>query len=388
MKSLRIGLLTYHFSDNFGALLQAYGLRAWLAWQGHRVEFIPYHPKHVEEGGDFIRPWDPRLAKVNAKIAYLKLSTLQRRFFGNWQQAAAFDAFRRDELGITGAPLGTKEEVEAYLAGQAEPFDLVSVGSDQVWAASRQYGLDPVYFADLALPPATRRISYAPSFGRATVDADLRERLKRLLGGLDGISARERSGAEIVRSLTGRDVACVPDPTLLFGDFGPAVATAEETPSGHVFCYALRSGNGIRDVAQWVGQALGAEVLSPYNVHRRWPEIGRTVYPSPKGWVAMVDRASFVITNSFHGTVFSILQRRPFLVVGLSSTRTSLNERALNLLNEVGLSHRFVASSDLDAARARFSEPIDWDAVAPRLAALQEAGRSYLARELELCAER
>ena len=388
MSGLRIGILTYHFSDNFGALMQAYGLKTWLGGLGHHVEFINYHPSHVEDGGDFCRLLDLGQAKANAKIAYLKLSALQRRMFGNRAQAAAFEAFRQDELNVAGPRLETRDKVEAYLAKLLPPYDLIVVGSDQIWAASTQRGLDPVYYADFAVPAQTRRVSYAPSFGRATVDAVHHDATRKLLAGLDGISVRERSGVQIVKALTGQDVACVPDPTLLLGDFSSAIQTAEATPSGHVFCYALRSGAGIRDIAQLVAGKLKTELLSPYNVHRRWLEIGRTVYPSPKGWVAMLDRAAFVVTNSFHGTVFSILQRRPFLVVGLPGTRTSLNERALNLLDEVGLRHRFIANGDMATAQARLAEPIDWEAVVPRLAVLQKSGRDYLSSELARSGQR
>lgn len=386
MALLRIGILTYHFSDNFGALMQAYGLKNWLANQGHAVDFINYHPRHVEDGGEFQRLLDPRQAKVNSKIAYLKLSSLQRRLFGNRAQSAAFDVFRHQTLSVAGPRLETKQDVERFLATQRPAYDLIVLGSDQIWAASMQRGLDPVYYGDFAVPAGTRRISYAPSFGRATVDEVHHAAMRCYLGALDGISVRERSGAAIVKSLIGRDVACVPDPTLLLGDFSPAIDSAEVTPRGHVFCYALRSGKGIRNVAELVGKTLGAEVLSPYNVHRRWPEIGRTVYPSPKGWIAMIDRSAFVVTNSFHGTVFSLLQRRPFLVVGLAGNRTSLNERSLNLLDEVGLRHRFVENGDLATAQARIAEPVDWDAVTPRLAALQTAGRGYLSEQLAVSA--
>lgn len=380
---MRIGILTYHFSDNFGALLQAYGLKTWLERQGHRVEFVNYHPAHVEDGGDFARLWDPRRAKANAKILYLKLSNLRRRMFGDRRQAEAFEAFRATELGVRGERMYDRAAVEAFLAGAAEPYDVVVLGSDQIWSPSQQYGFDPVYFADFAVPAGTRRISYAPSFGRSSLDPRDETEVARLLGGLDGLSVREQSGAALARRLSGRKVACVPDPTILLGDFADAIATAEPTPTGHVFCYALRSGKGIREVAELVGGTLGADVLSPYNVHRRWPEIGRTVYPSPKGWIALVDRSAFVVTNSFHGTVFALLRRRPFLVVGLPGARTSLNERALNLLDEVGLRGRFVENGDLAKARALLAEPIDWDAATSRLAALQAAGRAYLAEQLD-----
>lgn len=381
MRTLKIGILTFHFSENFGALLQAYGLRTWLSNLGHEVEFINYHPSHVEHGGDFDRLWDPRRLKANTKIAYLRFSTLQQRLFGDRRQAVAFEAFRRNELGIDGPQLPTREAVELHLSAMRRPYDIIVVGSDQIWSASDQHGLDPVYFADFAVPAGTRRISYAPSFGRAHVDGGNRTELTRMLSALDGISCRERSGGAIVHELTGREVACVPDPTLLLGDFNPLISGASG-PSGHVFCYALRSGKGIREVAAMVGARTGGEVLSPYNVHRRWPEIGQTVYPSPDEWVALVAQAGYVVTNSFHGTVFSILLRRPFLVAGLTGARAGLNERTLNLLDELGLRERFIADGDLVAAERMFAESIDWDAASARLATLQAQGRGYLDTEI------
>ncbi|MCB5425824.1 polysaccharide pyruvyl transferase family protein [Altererythrobacter sp. CC-YST694] len=378
---LRIGILTFHFSENFGALLQAYGLRSWLAGLGHTVEFINYHPSHVEAGGSFSRLLDPRALKANAKIAYLKLTSLRERLFGNKGQAEAFADFRRGELGLTGAPLRDLAEVEAHLAAMPVPYDLIVLGSDQVWSASEQHGLDRVYFADFAVPEGTRRISYAPSFGKATVAPEYRDELRRMLAGLDGISCREASGAAIVRELTGREIACVPDPTLLLGDFA-ALSRQADGPQGHVFCYALRSAGGIREVTDWVGKELGAPILSPYNAHRRWKEIGQTVYPSPAEWVALVDRAAYVVTNSFHGTVFSILLQKPFLVAGLPGKRAALNERALNLLGELGLQDRFIENGDLAMAQRRFAEPIEWEEVNERLRRLQLDGRDYLDREL------
>lgn len=387
MRELRIGILTFHFSDNFGALLQAYGLRQWLNSLGHSVAFINYHPSHVEGGGAFRRLWDPRAFKANAKIAYLKASGLRQRLFGDKLQAERFATFRRDLLDLSGPALTTREAVEDHLATTAISYDLIVLGSDQIWATSDQHGLDPVYFADFAVPTGTRRISYAPSFGRATVDPENRGELRRMLSALDGISCRERSGASIAHALLGRDVACVPDPTILLGDFA-ALIDGTSGPAGHVFCYALRSGKGIRDVATWAGDELGAKVLSPFNVHRRWPEIGETVHPSPSEWVGMIARAGFVVTNSFHGTVFSILLRRPFLVVGLPGARAGLNERALNLLDAVGLSHRFVENGDMATVRKRFAEPIDWDEAMVRLEMLQSLGRGYLDCELKNSAAR
>jgi hypothetical protein len=377
MAQLKIGILTFHFSDNYGALLQAYALAKWLAEQGHDVEFIDYHPRHVEEGGDFQRLWDPKRLRPNLKIAYLRLSRAQQMLFGNKAMAAKFDAFRHNILRVADKKLRSHAEVEAHLRAMQRPYDLIVLGSDQIWAASQQYGLDPVYFADFDVPAGTRRIGYAPSFGRASVDPSDTAALRRMLLGLDGVSVREQSGAALAAELIGKPVPSVPDPTILLSDFSALAATPTQF-TGHVFCYALRSGQGIREVAEGIAGAANAQILSPYNPHRRWREIGRTVYPSPLEWVSLLHHASFVVTNSFHGTALSILLQRPFVVVSLPDSRRGMNERALNLLKSVGLRHRFVECGDLDAAGHLFEESIDWSATQARVDALSESGRAYL----------
>lgn len=382
----RIGILTFHFSENHGALLQAYGLKGWLSAQGHEVEFINYHPEHVEAGGRFRRPFDPRMLKANAKVAYLKLTGLQRSLLGNREEARRFEAFRDTMLRLSGPPLRTRGDVAFHLATMERPYDAIVMGSDQIWASSQQAGLDPVYFGDFAAPAGTRLIAYAPSFGRATVAEEDRAELTRMLGGIDSLSARERSGVAIIRELTGREAPNVPDPTILLGDFR-ALAVPSEGAGDHVFCYALRSGQGIREVAELAAVHTGGAILSPANPHRRWREIGRTVHPTPAEWVGLAERAAFIVTNSFHGTVFSILLRRPFLTVGLTGSRQGLNERSLNLLRELGLEDRFVPDGDLAVARRRMAEPIDWDAATARLAMLQAAGRDYLAGALGFAAD-
>lgn len=382
MASKRIGILTYHFSENFGALMQAYGLRQWLVEQGHRAEFVNYHPRYVEEGGDFERLLSPSAFRRNLKVAYLRLSTLQRRLFGSRLQAEQFENFRRDVLDVTGPRLFTQADVEAFFATQTERFDMLVCGSDQIWNPSSQKGLDPVYFLAMRDAAKARRVSYAPSFGKGSLDPAFDDEVRRFVLGIDGLSVREESGVEIVERITGRKAECVPDPTILLGDFSGLLNRAEPVGAGHVFCYALRTGDGIREVATKVSETIRAPIVSPYNVHRRWREIGKTVYPSPAGWVAMIDRASFVVTNSFHGTVLSILLKKPFLTVGLPGAKGGLNERVRNLLGQVDMMDRFVQAGDIEMTRRRLGENIDWEAISIRLGEMQRVGRSYLAKQL------
>ncbi|WP_172331814.1 polysaccharide pyruvyl transferase family protein [Mangrovicoccus sp. HB161399] len=384
----RIGIFTYHFSDNFGALMQAYGLRRWLMDQGCEAEFVNYHPEHVEAGGSLADLLKSGSLKSKAKIVYLKLSALQRKLFGNRDQIEMFHRFQSGTLGVSGPVLRTAEEVDAFLASPGGRFDMLICGSDQIWAPSQQYGIDPVYYLDFpGGAQGARRISYAPSFGRATLDPAYETEVAGYLAGFDGLSAREKSGVEIVETLAQRPTAWVPDPTILLGDYSGLAAAAANVGEGHVFCYALRTGQGIREVAAMAGEKTGGKVLSPYNIHRRWPEIGETVYPSPEQWIAHVAKASFVVSNSFHGTVFSILFRKPFLTVGLPGSRAALNERSKNLLSSLGLLDRFVMGDDTETVRRRLGEPVDWETAEPKLAALQASGRGYLRSELQALKE-
>ncbi|WP_165225717.1 polysaccharide pyruvyl transferase family protein [Affinirhizobium pseudoryzae] len=382
MTAKRIGILTYHFSENFGALMQAYGLRQWLLDQGHQAEFVNYHPRYVEEGGDFENVLSPAAFRRNLKVAYLRLSTLQRKLFGSRLQAEHFEAFRRDVLGVSGPRLENEAEVEAFLASPEGRFDVLVCGSDQIWNPSPQKGLDSVYFLAMKDAAKARHVAYAPSFGKGSLDPSFDGDVRRFLSGMHGLSVREESGVEIVRRITGRHTVCVPDPTILLGDFSKLLSRAEPVGQGHVFCYALRTGEGIREVTTQVSESLGAEIVSPYNVHRRWREIGKTVYPSPAGWAALVEKSAFVVTNSFHGTVLSVLLKRPFLTVGLPGAKGGLNERVRNLLGQLDLMDRFVQAGDLETTRRRLGEEIDWEAVHVRLLGMQATGRDYLSAQL------
>lgn len=375
---MKIGILTYHFSDNFGALLQGYALRKWFINHGHDASFVNYHPSYVEEGGNFVSLLNPHHFRKNLKILYLKLSSLKRRWFGNAEQAKRFQAFRESDLGVTGKRLHTFEDI----AASSLDYDLLVAGSDQIWNPSEQKGLDPAYFLAFASNSATRKISYAASFGRGSLDIAYHDQAKFLLKNLDGISVREMSGVEIVRAVAGCDAACVPDPTLLLESYSDLLNSSNEDREGHIFCYALRSSQGIREVAQLASTVMKAKIFSPYNAHRRWKEIGYTVYPCPKGWLALINNASFVVTNSFHGTALSVILKRPFLVVGLSGTKQELNERSKNLLNQLGLINRFVDAGDLHTAKQRLLDPIDWDEVSNRLKSQRLIGEAYLESEL------
>ncbi len=374
---MKVGILTYHFSDNYGALFQAYALRRWFLNQGCEADFINYHPDHIEAGGSI--QFDHFFSKKNIKVIYLKLTKLKSQWFGNKKMQDNFVNFRRDFLGISGPEYKTLTELENAGLG----YDLLVCGSDQIWNPSEHFGIDPVYFLDFATASkTTRRISYAPSFGRNEIDPKYKEGLAALIGKLDSVSVREQSGVAIIKDLINKEVPSVPDPTILLSDYSDVMAEYPLSPGKYVFCYGLRSRAVIGDVAEAVAGHFDAKLYSPYNAHRRWKEIGETVYPCPRQWLFLMHNAEFVVTNSFHGTALSILLNKPFVVVGLQEGKASFNARALNLLNLVGLSDRFLEKHDSSKLDSLLLNPINWDEVNARVAELRAVGSNYLSAEL------
>lgn len=379
---MKVGLFTYHFSDNYGALFQAYALRKWFMEQGIAADFINYHPTYVEEGGPLDRPWKVSRWRKNVTILYMRLSHTRRQWFGDRAQRAAFDVFRRDHLGIT----GPRSYSASDLTDKLTPYDMLVCGSDQIWNPSIQRGLDPVYFLDISGAEHARRVAYAPSFGRISIEPEHHAELARMLSGLDAIGVRETSGLDIIKAagLARDDTIVVPDPTILLGQFD-ALLTDQPTNNEGIFCYALRTDEVIRGVAETARDVLGAPLYAPRSSRQRWRDIGEGVTPGPVEWLRMLAGSHLVVSNSFHGIALSIVLNRPFIAVGLPGKRTGLNTRAQNLLALAGLENRMVDSVNASAIRQLTETPIEWPAVNARLADARQTAAEFLHTQLSEC---
>lgn len=377
---MKVGLFTYHFSDNYGALFQAWALREWFKKQGIDAEFVNYHPRYVEEGGNFDALMDPRKWKKNLTIAYLKATHFYWSVFGSSQQKALFDNFRSKYLGVTGPRLLNAEDLQFHVDA-----DLLVCGSDQVWNPSIQKGLDPVYFLVFDGAKNARRISYAPSFGRGELATEYHTEAGNLISKLDGISVREESGINIIKQVSGRNAVCVPDPTILLGDFSSLLKGSDQQAVSHVFCYALRTDKVIRDVAESIAEIKGIRLLNPISVRQRWKSIGTGIEPGPVEWLQLLNTATTVVTNSFHGVALSIILNRPFVAIALPGKKAPMNERVRSLLKHTNLLNRLITSVDAVKVEQVISTPIDWEAINQRLSELRRSGEFFLQQQIRLC---
>jgi hypothetical protein len=379
---MKIWLLTYHFSDNFGALMQAYALRQWFIKNGCVADFFPYQPVHVEEGGSFKNPFLPSNFRANVTILYMKITRCWGSIFGSKHQHLKFRLFRAQHLGVAKPRLFSGDQLRHEIADGS----MLVCGSDQIWAPSVQYGVDPVYFLDFPGAESCRRISYAASFGRSSLQAIYSKQVGKLLNGLDAISVRESTGADIVKQCSGRDALVVPDPTVLLGDFSPLVGNSVEQ-GDHIFCYALRSDEIIRDVAECVSSTLELPLISARNSRQRWRDIGQGFSPGPVDWLKCLLGAKFVVTNSFHGVALAVIHNKPFIAVSLPVKKDPLNARAINLLSSTGLMDRFVRSSEQSVIEPLLSRQIDWSRVNQSLQAQRAVAENYLFEQIQKAKE-
>jgi len=372
---MRIGLLTFHFADNYGAVMQAYALQKYLQSLGHDVSFVDYRPSYMTKGGRFRLPRSRRDLYANATVAFIYLSRLRAALSGRARNTA-FQDFIHTHLRIEGPLYESFDE----LLANPPPCDAYVCGSDQIWNPPPRAGVDPAYY--LAFDDsACKRVAYAASFGRSDIEAEYKKKIGELLNGMDAISVREESGVDLVRQISGRPSVWVPDPALLLDDYEEIMA---DGPQGeYVFSYSLRTGALIGEVQELVARSCDLPVLTPYSAQQRWRSGGRVEHLGPGQWLAAIARARFVVTNSFHGTLFSILFRKPFITTCLVGRNAELNERFHSVLSRLGLSDRLLDTADSEKVESLRKAPMDWDGVHERLGKWREEARLFLTEALQ-----
>ncbi|GHC04807.1 polysaccharide pyruvyl transferase family protein [Cerasicoccus arenae] len=367
----KIRIITYHHPANFGAALQAYGLQQAIAKMGYEVSFIDYRPDHLTKGGGLIWPRDRWSRRANLINVYLRVMHLRKQLMGDGGKTKKFEEFHRTHLRIEGTTYDNLQDLKA----RPPEGDVYVCGSDQIWNASEQFGIDPAYFLDFG-SAEVKRISYAASFGRPYVLPRFQEETARLIKPLDAISVREKSAVPLVQGLCGRLAEWSPDPTLLVDD-GYPLAIEPDSDKDYIFSYTLRSREFVQQIEEKVASQTGFSVISPETLHERKERIG------PLEWLGYLKNARFVITNSYHGTLFSIIFRKPFFFVGLQGKKNSFNERSLSLLERLNCTDRFVSSDNEVDLSALAAQEIDYERIHAAVAIWRSDAQKYLKDAIE-----
>ncbi len=345
---MKIALLTYFAADNYGAVLQAYATIKALEQLGHEVTLVNY-----------IIPEPPRSWLKNLLLypKHLKLERFRRKWFKR----------------LTRPYYSTAE-----LQQDPPKADCYLVGSDQTWNPFISREMTRGFFLDFG-DDKLLRTTYAASFGMSEWEDSkwmTAEDAKRLLGRFDYISIRETSGVSLLRNKFGiKDVTQVIDPALLFPRYDELIGTT--TQGDELVLYKLVNSTDYYEHARQVGKMLNCPIRSIGSI-RRIKGI-RCAYPeSLEEWMRRIASACYVITDSFHGTVISLLYRRQFIVCVGDPKRIT---RIQSLLALFGLEKRILLDTDsVGKMLEQLNLPIDYDIVHDKLQILRQQSYEYLKR--------
>lgn len=334
---MRIGIVTFWQSqDNYGQLLQCWALQQFLKQLGHEPFLIRYSPR--ERNVSFIRKlWS---------VLKLALRPSEFHTYMKWKRLNAVslqEAQKHDrhfgqfiQMHIKSTPIVGTEELKAN-PPKAEAY---VCGSDQIWG-----GTDDIFYLQFG-DSTVKRLAYAPSFGGLQPNKQLLLKIKEYLTDFTFVSSRERKGVELLQSLGYNEASLVPDPTILLSvsAYRDLESSCLAEDGKYLLLYLLGNEiplevNSIFDFAAKYG--LKVKYVASQGRMDHYPKL----YPTIEEWLELVDKASYVITNSFHGTVFSLTFNTPFLVIPVSGVVSRMNNRISDLLVGCNLKERIYQKS-------------------------------------------
>ena len=373
--------------DNYGTLLQNYALQAHLARMGHTSYWIR---TRTSDAGRHPRPNIAVRIRSGIRGALRPLlgpSISERIADFNAQHPRAFGDFMRRFVPCTEREYSIEELME-----QPPEADALLVGSDQVWRDVTP--LNFLAFGDQRLP----RIAYAVSAPWPDLDDSWIARASREVPRFKAVSVRETEGIDVCRRIGIPDAEHVIDPTLLLerSDYmalAEADGVSKKVPADGLLAYFVN----VRDLAQVPWNAMthfsstrgfpisviplqGAELTIPKEYH---------FVPTPTEWIRSFESAQMIVTNSYHGALFAVIMRKPFLVCLQGGETAAENCRFTSALSPLGLSNRLLPQSTWTRLSAtdlgkRMATPIDWDSVKQQLAIVRDNSETFLSNALSM----
>lgn len=351
---MRIGILSFQFSDNYGALLQGYALRQTLISLGYYAEIINYWPSESEN------------TKVDLKSIIIKLITN----LDSKKRKAKSNFFRKQYLGITTQKMGSTEE----LHNTASQYDALIVGSDQVWNCSLTR-CDWNYLLQFE-NNNQKKFSYAASFGFEQIPEEYRKQYKKNLSEFNMISVREKQGKKIIKNLIGLDVPCLLDPTFLLDKKEWLKIAQIHENRNYILLYTMCKSELLLRFTDDLAKKTGFQVYW-INGSIRTPLKAKTKKihsASPNEFLGYFNNAAYVITNSFHGTAFSIIFEKQFFVE-CSEANFQVSSRIRSIIDSTGLENRYIKNIE-----DSINSTIDYQMVNKKIEENRKLSLQYLER--------
>lgn len=302
---MKIGILTFHFAYNYGAMLQAYALQRAIRENGYACEIIDYRPDNINS-----------IYRLNLKalIAYPKRTiSIKLKELLSETNFYKFEKFIKEEFVLSNQ-YNKSRELENMCK-----YDFVVVGSDQIW----NYHItdyDASYLVDFGFYNFNmHKISYAASLGTSEIDERWKKELAKHLQGFASISVREKNSAGIIKELcTNREIEVVLDPIFLISrqhweDIAEPIAINEEK---YILLYLLRKDEQLEEYATRLSEKYKCKIIAIHPLYKICSKCDISLSNiGPKEFLWLIKHAKFVCTNSFHASAFSLLMESKVTIV-------------------------------------------------------------------------
>ena len=359
----KIGIITFHNSVNYGAVMQTYGLQEFLKNNGYNVEIVDY---------------------VNDKI-YLELnSTIPIKYSSpksvltciakrlhRHRKANMFNAFNERNLNLSQKRNVRSDEISEL----SSLYDIVITGSDQVWNLNLT-GNDAVYF--LNFPDSkTKRVAYAVSVGDID-NVNLSSFLPEIKM-FSNISVREKTLLDLLYSRYNISTALCSDPTIMAGKKNFFSLTSDRViKNKYVFCFLMESKPGIMEVAHKLADERGWEVIDNKSSFKFF------LHSKPEDFLSWIKNSEVVLTDSFHGTVFSVLFGKQFISDKYDGQK-KVKSRVRDLLEILGVVDYFceISLENYFELEKKISTLINYDSINCKLEEFSASSQKWLIKAVE-----
>lgn len=356
---MKVGIITFHRALNYGALLQAFALRYSLTKLGVDAQVLDYRNSVIEEMYYYPSLQQRTTFRDKVKCLIQGKSELKRRF--------KFDVYRKNYLNLS-----EKIETCSDLEKVSVIYDRFITGSDQVWNYGA-HNFDENYFLGF-VKDKRKKYSYAASFGVSCLTTNYLEKYRDLLSGFAMCSVREQQGIALLEQMGIERKRVDIDPSMLLSkeewqsQFGISITKKQK----YIFAYYFELTDTLREYIERLAKKTKCKVLYIGNPLKKPFNCRCTALKTadPIEFVNAIANAEYVVTNSFHGTAFSIIFNKNFYVE-LLKTDSKVNSRIENVLQTFSLQSRLIDSLNK-------TNEIDWEKINCKMIELRKKSFDYL----------
>ncbi len=341
--------------------MQAYALQTFLLKLGHDVKIIDYVPYSCRKS----------LAKA---IKRKKFWIIPRNLIEYFKELS-FVEFRNKKFNLT-----TRYNSLNELKLNPPKCDVYICGSDQVWnptfTANGEGRATTTYFLDFGNEKVVR-IAYAVSFGCLKYNDKVKHIVVPLLSKFNAISVRENTGYTIVHNMGFENVKLMPDPTLMLSaeDYDEIIDNSYNDKGNCTFFYSIHEHQLlIKKTEYCLRHQLSECVVSTREFKYSTIDIAQ--------WLHMIKIAKQIVTNSYHGVVFSIIYKKPFIAIPVEGAHSSMNDRIFTLLEQLGLQDHILTECDPNRISIILSKQINWNCVDDKIKFLKKDSKAFLLKNI------